>query len=64
MSAEIIDLPVVRIERHRGNGAREALIAHAVEEFANTTQDDAEKWADFTLAAMWARGFKMVPVEE
>lgn len=64
MSAEIIDLPMVRIERSRGNGAREALIAHAVEEFNNTTQDDAEKWADFTLASMWARGFKMVPVDE
>lgn len=63
MSAEIIDLPVVRVERNPGNGARETLIAHAVEEFANTTAEDAEKWADFTLASLWARGFKLVPVD-
>lgn len=61
MSAEIIDLPVVRIERSIGNGAREALISLALT-FNNTEQDDAERWTDYILAELWARGFKVVPV--
>jgi len=65
MTAEIVDLatrrpgdPNVRI----GNGAREALIELALT-FNNTGQDDAERWTDFILAELWARGFKAVPVE-
>lgn len=60
MTAEIIDLPVVRVERNRGNGAREALIDIAVY-LPNTS--DAEKWADWLFAELWARGFKVVPVD-
>ena len=59
--AEVIDFPG-GVKAHPGNGAREALVAHALEEFANTSREDAEKWADFTLASLWVRGFKVVPL--
>jgi hypothetical protein len=62
MSAEIIDLPVIRIERNRGNGARDVLI-DVGGLLPNTSTEDAEKWADWLLAEFWARGFKVVPVE-
>jgi len=65
MSAEIIILPVVRVERcMEGNRAREAFV-----DIANTlpgTIDrpgDAERWSDWLLAELWARGFKVVPTE-
>jgi hypothetical protein len=45
-----------------GNGAREAMIAHILE-CPNVSQADAEAWADFTLADLWVRGFKVVPVD-
>ena len=60
MAAEIIDLP----KRNRGNGAREALIAIA--ESLPTTLErpgDAERWADWMLAELWARGFGVGPVD-
>ena len=61
-SATIVILPVVRIERNRGNGAREALI-DVGELLPNTSTEDAARWADWLLAEFWARGFKVVPVE-
>lgn len=62
MSAEIIDLPIVRIERERGNGARDALIEIGVD-LPDTDAGSAGLWADWLLAEMWARGFKVVPVD-
>ena len=62
MSAEIIDLPVVRIGRNRGTGAREALIDVAID-LPKTSLSDAEKWADWLFAELWSRGFKVVPVD-
>jgi hypothetical protein len=61
MTAEIIDLPRRDIPRNPGNGAREALIELALT-FDNTGQDDAERWTDYILAELWARGFKVMPV--
>jgi len=43
-----------------GNGAREMMIEHILE--TGCTPEDAEAWADYTLADMWVRGFKVVPV--
>ena len=64
MTAEIIDLPVVRVEHNRGNGARAALIDVAlVLPPDGTALREAEMWADWLLAELWARGFKVVPVE-
>lgn len=68
MSAEIIPLGITWVSREdlerikRGNGARGALINHAMD-MAGATLEDAESWADFMLAALWSRGFRMVPVE-
>lgn len=61
MTAEIINLPIVRIERP-GNGAREALIDVA-NTFPSAMQEDSEKWADYILCEFWMRGFKVVPLE-
>lgn len=71
MTAEIINLPVIRIERSNddeppnpGNGAREALndIAGTL---PSTLKDssDALCWADWILAELWVRGFKIVPLK-
>jgi hypothetical protein len=61
MSAEIIHF-TAKSERDKGNGAREAMIEHILE-CPNVSQSDAEAWADFTLADLWLRGFKVVPLE-
>lgn len=64
MSADVTTLPVVRVERSDGNGAREGLIAIA--ETLPTTLErpgDAERWADWVLIELWSRGFKVVPIE-
>jgi hypothetical protein len=45
----------------RGNGAREALIAHIRD--ICTADKEAEDWADYMLANLWAQGFKIVPVD-
>lgn len=50
-------------DRFPGNGAREAMIEHILE-VEGVTQQDAEAWADYTLADLWVRGFKVVPVEQ
>lgn len=63
MTAQIIDLPRREPIVHPGNGAREALVDLALT-FENTTQGDAERWTDYILAELWARGFKAVPVEQ
>ena len=49
MTAEVIAFPV--------------MIAHILE-CPNVSQADAEAWADFTLADLWERGFKVVPLED
>lgn len=59
---EIIDFPAPR-DRRSGNGAREALIAVALTLPNETTQHEAEMWADWVLAELWASGFKAVPLE-
>lgn len=61
MTAKVIDFPGGSC-RSPGNGAREALIEHA-SDFPNTTKEDAERWADFMLANLWAKGFKVVPLD-
>lgn len=61
MSAEIIDLPIVRIERNPGNGAREALIEIGQNCPFHVQNEIAMHWADDLLAELWARGFKVVP---
>ena len=53
--AEIIPLP-----RSKGNGAREALIE--MEDWRAPRQAGLS-WADWVLAELWARGFKVVPLE-
>jgi hypothetical protein len=45
-----------------GNGAREAVIDIGVE-LPSTTEADSALWADWLLAELWLRGFKVVPVE-
>ena len=62
MSAEIIDLPVARVERSRGNGAREALIEIAMG-LDNTDEQAAAAWSDWLFAELWMCGFKVVPLE-
>ena len=52
-----------RHNKFPGNGAREAMIEHILE-VEGTTQEDAQAWADYTLADLWVRGFKVVPVEQ
>lgn len=61
MTAKIIDLPGLRIERSAGNGAREALI-EVGELLPNTSSADAMRWADWVLGEFWICGFKVVPV--
>ena len=63
MSAEIIQLPVVRIERNSGNGARTALIEIA-ETLRDTDTSAASVWTDWLLMELAARGFKVVPLDE
>lgn len=62
MSADIVDINAVRIERASGNGAREALT-----EMVKTFRDKAPDyicWADWVLSELWARGFKVVPIDD
>lgn len=63
MSAEIIDLSSRHPVPYRGNGARAAIVEIALELPNDTQQREAEMWADWLLAEMWVRGFKVVPVE-
>lgn len=49
MSAEIIELPVR--EPPAGNGARAAMV------------EISSELADFILAELWMRGFKVVPLD-
>lgn len=49
-------------ERNEGNGAHEAMLDH-IKELPNITQQDAEAWVTYTLADLWMRGFKVVPLE-
>jgi hypothetical protein len=64
MSADIIDLAVVRIERDTANGAREALIeVGELLRSASTSPELTAIWTDWLLAELWSRGFKIVPLE-
>lgn len=61
MSADIITLPVVRVEREPpdGNGAREA-VASAL---AMCMQPMGDVFTDDLLARLWLLGFKIVPLD-
>lgn len=48
--------------RFKSNGAREALIDLALTSPA-ADGNDAEWWADWLLAELWSRGFKVVPLD-
>lgn len=63
MTAEIIDLPRRHPVGNPGNGAREALIETALTLPNETSQNDAAAWSDWILAELWARGFKVMPLE-
>jgi hypothetical protein len=63
VSAEIITLPVVRIERCEGNGAREALIEIGGSCPFHVQEDIATNWAEDVLMKLWLRGFKVVPLD-
>jgi hypothetical protein len=62
MSAEIIKLPVVRIERSESNGAHEALIEIGRNCPFHVEEEVAAHWADDILMELWQRGFKVVPL--
>jgi len=60
MSAEIIMLPIVRVERcKQPSTARNALIEVALD-LPNTTGEEAEMWSDWIIAELASRGFKVV----
>jgi hypothetical protein len=61
MTADVIDFPAPT-SRNPGNGAREALIEVGVG-LPNTGEDDARRRADWMLAELWSRGFKVVPLD-
>lgn len=61
MSATIIVLPVVRVERSEGNGAREAMIEIA-ESLRETDTRAASIWTDWLLMELAARGFMVAPI--
>ena len=54
MTAKIIHLP----QKPRGNGAREALIAIAMD--TGTCPAMADMWVDSLLLELWMRGFMIV----
>lgn len=62
MSAEIIVLPVIRIERCESNGAREALIEIGKNCPFHVEEDIAINWADDLLLHLAARGFIVAPL--
>lgn len=62
MSAKIIVLPVIRIERSESNGAREALIEIGKNCPFHVEEEVAIHWADDILMNLWSRGFKAVPL--
>jgi hypothetical protein len=64
MTAEIIDINSLR-EQRPGNGAREALIDIACTLAPSTLGGPAAAgfWSDVILGELWARGFKVVLVE-
>jgi hypothetical protein len=64
MSAEIIDLKGRQRERDNGNGAREALIEIGRNCPFHEPHDVAINWAEDVLMELWARGFRVVPIEK
>jgi len=74
MTAEIIDLPVVRVERIAGNGARETVQVylervHSARVMARVIADpvdvdNALSDHDHFVAWLWQEGYKIVPVGE
>ena len=46
-----------------GNGAREALIEVLMERGFDLATESDEKGCDLILAELWARGFKIVPLD-
>jgi hypothetical protein len=63
VSADIIPFPGRTCEIRESNGAREAMIEH-MSELSDCAREDSERWADYTLADLWMRGFKLVPIED
>jgi hypothetical protein len=63
MSAEIITLPIVRIERSDSNGACEALTEIGNACPFHIDEDDAIHWAEDILMRLWDRGFKVVALD-
>jgi hypothetical protein len=59
--ADIVDIKAARAERANGNGAREALVS-VMETLPGTLEH--RHWAEWTMIELWARGFKIVPLEE
>lgn len=60
MSAEVITLPVIRIERH-DDQARDALV-EIFETHPRFDRAYSEQWADWIAAELNNRGFKIAPV--
>jgi predicted ABC-class ATPase len=63
--AEIVDIAAHRAPPRPGNGAREAVISIAEQIQAETgRQFNCPDCADFFLALLWYRGFKVVPLDD
>lgn len=61
--ADIITLPVVRVERQEGNGALETVRRYFEHYSSNTPVVDDILPADHFLMWLWAEGFKVVPLD-
>ncbi len=55
-------IPFPSYAKNVSNGAREAMLEHILE--TGCTREDGEAWVDYTLADLWVRGFKVVPVDD
>ena len=61
---EVVTLPVIRIERSEGNGARDALIEIGKDCPFHVEEGIASNWADDVIMNLWMRGFKITPLEK
>lgn len=59
MSAEIIHIADKMRALNPGNGIREAMIEIGIRQGRTAP----EYWADHVLIELWARGFRIVPLE-
>jgi len=60
VSAEIIHITDRMLPPNSGNGAREALIEIGIKQGRLAP----EHWADLVLMELWARGFRITPMED